>query len=98
MRVKSKFFCDNQFIDWKKKDKKIHGFEVLNFFSKRTVTTNLNKLSSNANVRWYIFGNFTLSNSNILVEGLIRWKGCFEIFLIDHCAGDIQNKNIGGKY
>ena len=41
---------------------------------------------------------FTMSNSIILVEDLVKWKRCFEIFLIDHCAGDIGNKNIAGNY
>ena len=46
-------------------------------------------------------GNFTLSNLITLAEDitdLIRGKRCFEIFLIDHCAGDIGDKNIAGKY
>ena len=41
--------------------------------------------------------NFTLSNSIILVEELISWKRCFEIFLIDLCTGDIGNNKIAGK-
>ena len=43
-------------------------------------------------------GNFTLSNSIILVEDLIRGERGFEIFLLDHYAGDIGNENISGKY
>ena len=42
-------------------------------------------------------GHFALSNSIILAENLIRWTKGFEIFLIDHYAGDIGNKNIAGK-
>ena len=45
-----------------------------------------------------LLGNFTLSNSIILVEDLIRWKRGFEICLIDYYADDIRNKNIAGKY
>ena len=45
-----------------------------------------------------LLGKFTLSNSNMLVKDLIRWKRGFEIFLIDHFAGDIGNNNITGKY
>ena len=41
--------------------------------------------------------SFILSNSIILVKDLIRWKRRFEIFLIDHDAGDAGNKNIVGK-
>ena len=45
-----------------------------------------------------LLGNFTVSNSIILVEDLVRRTRCFEIFLTDHFAGDIGNKNIAGKY
>ena len=38
-----------------------------------------------------------LSNSIIPVKDLIRLRNGFEIFLIDHYAGDIEN-NITGKY
>ena len=39
-----------------------------------------------------LLGNFTLSNSIILVEDLIRGKRGFEIFLVDHYAADIRKK------
>ena len=39
-----------------------------------------------------------LSNSIIPVKDLIRLRNGFEIFLIDHYAGDIENNNITGKY
>ena len=45
-----------------------------------------------------LLGNVTFSNSNNLVEDLIRWKRCFEILITDHCTGDIGNKNIAGNY
>ena len=45
-----------------------------------------------------LLGNFILSNSVISVKELIRWKRGFEIFLIDHYAGDVENNNISGKY
>ena len=32
------------------------------------------------------------------MEDWIRWKRGFETFLIEHCAGDIGNKNIAGNY
>ena len=44
-----------------------------------------------------VLGNFILSNSIISVKDLIRWKRGSEIFLIDHYAGDIENKNITGS-
>ena len=43
-------------------------------------------------------GKFTLSNSIILAEDLIRWNRGFEIFLIDRYDGEIGNINIAGKY
>ena len=43
-------------------------------------------------------GNYTFSNSNILVEELVKRKRCFEIFLSEHCASDIGNKNIASNY
>ena len=43
-------------------------------------------------------GSFTLSNSIILVKDEIRRKRRLEIFWIDHYAGDIENKNIAGRY
>ena len=45
-----------------------------------------------------LFGNFTLSNYIILVKDLVRWKRSFEIFSIHEYAGDIESKNITGKY
>ena len=41
---------------------------------------------------------FTLSNSIILVEDLIRWKRGFEIFLIDRYDGKIGDINTAGKH
>ena len=54
-------------------------------------TVNLNKFSSNTIFRGYTFGKFYSVKYNILVEDLIRWKRGFEIFLIEHYAGDIGN-------
>ena len=45
-----------------------------------------------------LFGTFTLSNSIILVEDLLRSNRSFEILLIDQYAGDIGNKNVASKY
>ena len=43
-------------------------------------------------------GNLTWSNLIILTEDLIRWNRGFEMFLIDHYASEIGNKNISRKY
>ena len=45
-----------------------------------------------------LLGNFILSKSIILVKDLIRQKEGFEIYLIDHYAVVIGNKNIAGRY
>ena len=82
-----------------KKDKKIHVFEVLiYFFWKYIVTISLKKFSSNTISSWYNFGKYYIVIFNYLVEDLIQWKRCFEIFLMDHCASDIANKKIAGKH
>ena len=61
-------------------------------------TVNLNKFSSNTIFRGYTFGKFYIVKYNVLVEDLIRWKRGFEIFLIDHYAGDIGNIYIADKH
>ena len=92
-------FCDNQLKLLT--EKRIRKFMLLRysfFFWKRTVTVNLKKFSSNTIFRLSIFGKFYIVKFIYLVEDLIRWKRCFEIFLTDHCAGDIGNENITLKY
>ena len=81
-----------------KKDKKIHVFEVLIFFENILLLSVSRNSSQTLSLVDITLRNFTLSSSAILVKDLIRWNRCFEIFLIDHCAGDIVNKNIAGKY
>ena len=78
-----------------KKRIKTFTFLKYSFLWKRAVTANLEKFSLNTIFRWYTFGNFTLSNSAILVEDLIEWKIRFEIFLIDYSVADIGKK---GRY
>ena len=81
-----------------KKDKKIHVFEVLIFFENilsLSVSRNFLQVPSLVDI---ILGNFSLSNSTIVVKDLISWKRRFEIILIDHCASDIAKKNIADKY
>ena len=92
---KVNLFCDNHVIDLltEKKDKKTPVFEVLFFLL--SIIENYLQTSSSEDT---FLGNFTLTNSIILMEDWIRWKRGSEIFLIDHCAVDIGNKNITGKY
>ena len=81
-----------------KKDKKIHVFEVLIFFENilsLSVSRNFLQVPSLVDI---ILGNFSLSNSTIVVKDLISRKRRFEIILIDHCASDIAKKNIADKY
>ena len=76
----------------------IHAFEALIRFENvllRPISKNSLQAPSLDKIH---LGNFTLSDSIILVEDLIRWSRGFEIFLIDHYAGDIRKKNIAGKY
>ena len=92
MQMKSKFVLQQLRYDNLLTQKKIRKFMFLKYsFSwKRTVNVNLKNLN--------FWGHFTLSNLIILLEDLIRWKRSFDIFLIDHYAGDIENKSIAGKY
>ena len=68
------------------------------FVWKRIVSVNLKKFLQTTSVGNILLENFTLSNSIILLEDLMKWKRCFEMFLIDYYAGDIENKNVAGKY
>ena len=91
-------FCDNH-VKIKKKKKK--GQEDLRFWSTQlfenmlllSISRNSLQAPSSDNI---FTENFTWSNSIILMEDLIRRKRGFEIFLIDHYASDIWNKNIAG--
>ena len=47
---------------------------------------------------WYTSGKFYIVKFNYLSGRPNKVKKSFEIFLIDHYAGDIGNKNIAGKY
>ena len=89
-----KLWVKSKFVLWQpryynllteEKNKRINVLEVLIFSKKPSLDDTL-------------LGNFTFSISIILVEDLIRWKKTFEIFLIDHYASDIENKNIVSKY
>ena len=81
-----------------KNNKKIHVFEVLIFFENlQLLSVSRNPLQT-PSLDHALFRNFTLPNSIILVEDLIRWKRGFEMFVIDHYDDDIGNKNIAGKY
>ena len=66
-----------------KNDTKIHVFETSFFENVLTATVNLKKFSSNT-IFWEILHSYIQ---------LFQWKRSFEIFLIDHYTGDIENKN-----
>ena len=68
------------------------------FFWKRIVSANLKKFLQTTSVGDMLLENFTLSNSTILLEDLMKWKRYFEMLLIDYYAGDIENKNVAGQY
>ena len=74
-----------------KKYKKIHVFELVFFENLLLLLFSKNSLQT-PSLDDILLGNFTLSNSIILVEDLIRPKRGFEIY-----PYDIENKNIAGK-
>ena len=93
-----KMWVKRKFVLWQpryynlltqKKDRKIHAFEVLFFLKMCCYCQSLGDI---------LLGNFTLPNSIILAEDLIKWKRGFEIFLIDRYAGHTGNKIIAGQY
>ena len=93
---KENLFSDNDVIMTYWLKKRIRRFTVLedSFLFKRTATVNLTKFKKPPSLYNIHLGNFTLSDSVILMEYLIRCDRGFEIFLIDHFTGDIGNKNI----
>ena len=74
-----------------KKYKKIHVFEIVFFENLLLLLFSKNSLQT-PSLDDILLGNFTLPNSIILVEDLIRPKRGFEIYHYD-----IENKNIAGK-
>ena len=81
-----------------KRYKKVHVFRVLIFVEDATLLSFWRNSFQTPSLDDKSLGNFTLSNSIILVEDLKRWNKGFEIFLIDHYPSDVGNKNIAGKY
>ena len=79
-------------------EKSIRKFEVLIFFEDLPLLSIFRNSLQTPSLDYIFLGNFTLPNSIILVEGLVRSNRGFEIILIDHYAGDIGNTNITGKY
>ena len=89
---------ESKFVLWQshsynlltEKDKKSAFLKYL-FLWERTVTVSGKKLSSNIVFRQNSFGKFCKLNC-FSGRPKIRWKICFEIFLIDHCIDDIRMK------
>ena len=81
-------------------EKCIRKFIFLKYslFWRRIHYINLRNPLETPHLNEIFLGYFTLSNSVILVEDLIRWNKGFEIFLIDRYDGEIENINIAGKY
>ena len=91
---KVNLFCDSHIVItyWLKKIKKTAFLKYL-FLWERTVTVSGKKLSSNIVFRRNSFGKFYIVKLNCFSgRPKIRWKRCFEIFLIDHCIDDIRIK------
>ena len=78
--------------------KKINVFEVLIFLESLQVLSVSRNALQTPSIDHSLLENFTLSDSIIPVEDIMSWIKGFEIFLIDHYAGDIGNKNIAVKY
>ena len=97
---KVNLFCDNQDIInyWlTRKDKQIHALKNSFFENVLLLWISKNPLQT-PSLDHILLGNLILSNSIILAEDLIRCEKYFETCLIDHCASDIRNKKITGKY
>ena len=72
-----------------KSDNKLHVFQH-SFFWEHAVSANVKKILFKHHI--ILLGNFTWSSLIILLEDLIRWKKCLEIFLIYPCAGELEMK------
>ena len=91
--MKSKFVLwQPRCYNWLKNDKKIQVLEnvQLLWISRNSLQT--------PSLDDILLVNFTLLKIIISVKDLIKWKRGFEIFLTDHYAGDIGNKDITVKY
>ena len=102
-----KMWVKSKFVLWQsryynlltaKNKKKIMFLKYSFFFENLQVPSVSRNSLQTPSLDHALLGNFTLSNSIILVEDLMRWKRGFDIFLIDYYADDIGNKNIAGKY
>ena len=90
--------CDNHVIitDWLKKIRRAYKF-LKHSLSENVLLLSISRSSlQTPSLDDILLEN--LSNSIIPVKDLIRLRNGFEIFLIDHYAGDIENNNITGKY
>ena len=97
--VKSKFLLwQPRYYNWLKKMIRKFRFLKYSFFEKVLLLSVSRNSLQTPSLDDIILENSTLSNSIISVKDLIKWKKGFEIFLIDHYAGDIGNKYITGKY
>ena len=98
--VKSKFvFCQPRYYNLLT-EKSIRKFMFLKYsfsWNVPLLSISINSLETPSFDDIFL-GNFTMSNSIILVEDLIMWNRGFKIFLIGHYAGEIGNKNIASKY
>ena len=90
--------CDNHVIitDWLKKIRRAYKF-LKHSLSENVLLLSISRSSlQTPSLDDILLEN--LSNSIIPVKDLIRLRNGFEIFLIYHYAGDIENNNITGKY
>ena len=98
MRVNTKFFFwQPRYYNWLKKLIRKFTFLKLKLFENVHLLSISRNFLQTPSLDDMLLRNFTFPNSVISLKGLIKWKRGFEIFLIDHYAGDIGNKNITGK-
>ena len=100
-----KMWVESKFVLWQpryynliKKGQENSYFWSTHLFWKPTVTVNRKKFSSSTIFRWYALGKFYIAKFNYFRGRPNTVKKKLEWFLIDHYTGDIENKNIAGKY
>ena len=97
--VKSKFVLwQLHYYNWLKKMIRKLTFLKYSFFENVLLLSISRNSLQTISLDDILLGNFILPNSIISVKDLMSSKRGFEIFLIDHYAGRIGNKNINGKY
>ena len=102
----SKLWVKSKFVLWQPRYYNLLTKTIIRRFTflkclfswKLTGIFNLKKSSSSTIFRWCTFGKLYIAKFNYCSGRPKRLKRGFEIFLIDHYAGDIGDENIAGKH